>query len=192
LPLAYNTHDEHVGYLPGQPGYNPLTTTSTTTVATTITPVPPAAKPASGFWRPIRKQCTWKACSRLLWEWVDSPEILTKAATVVAGDQGLSSNGSNRSNPHLIANGTQVALPKSSQADWNWGPYLTLLPPVVLVGGAAAYLYSRRNASNSPARPAALQPGAEAEVGMPLVPLPTPPISGFTPGASARGRANSV
>ena len=40
LPAQYNQNDEHVGYLRGQPGFDPTTTTSATLLAETANQVP--------------------------------------------------------------------------------------------------------------------------------------------------------
>ena len=102
LPSNYNGHDEHVGYLPGQPGFDPPTTATTTTTAT-IANRRPDATPFIRWWP---KQCTWKFCSHYIPRrpLAPAPGLLTNAAALTIGDFASDNDVSNVSNPYLIPN----------------------------------------------------------------------------------------
>jgi hypothetical protein len=196
LPPNYNRHDEHVGYLRGQDGFDPPTTTLTTPLATTANQAlastrghrPPPSS-ASTPW--YSKQCIWKFCWHRMPRPGDSPYgSLAQAAALTVGGPDPNSGVSNLTRSYL-PNGTPLALTGASTDNGNWVRYLPLAVPLIL-GGAALHRYLTANANIAPTVAALPQRGPAAEVVIPLLPESAAAMNNALPGAPQRPRAFSV
>jgi hypothetical protein len=136
----------------------------TSTISTTTTMAATTDKRRTGW-----NRCLFKHCPGNLAPWVKvaGPSLGTQALRNLAA----SNNVSNRISPPGITTGTQPALPGPPQADWRQYAFLGI-PAILATGVLGTFVYNRYNNSR-PAAPTALPGGPQAEVELPLIPLPT-------------------
>jgi hypothetical protein len=156
---------------------SPPSTMAAVTSPPSTTP-PPTVKPRTGWQR-----CLWKYCPGDLspWAYKAGSNLGTEALRLLATSNGTS--------PPRITSGAPLALARSSPTASGWGPYAPLIP--IGLGAAAASVY-RFYRSRPPAGQTAPPGGPQAEVAIPLIPLPTQATNGLPQYIPATQRRYSV